>query len=156
MIRNLAVKISRVFAEKSHAARIKCSVPIKITFDPLKTAAKMRSPLPSLFISGETYDVSTTGIAFIVSSIRVKEHYLVGQDRALIAELDVSGRKITMKLIGKRYERVGIHLSMEKYLIGAEIIDISDGDRKEFDKLISQSRSPFKKAAKPAFELGIE
>lgn len=88
------------------------------------------------FLSGETADVSETGIGFIVSAIRIKEKYLVGQERRLNVELDLSGQKIRMQVQGVRYERVGIHLSTERYLIGAQIVEINEEDKEAYDHLL--------------------
>ena len=152
MIRNLATRINRLFAERSHAARVKCSVPLKVTFEPIKSTAKLpSSPMP-VFMSGETYDLSNSGIAFVVSSIRVMENYLVGQERILIAELDLPGGKIKMKVIGRRYEQVGVHLSTEKYLVGAEIIEISDADRDAYDHFLKFGKTRTKAAAQMQLE----
>ena len=154
MIRNLATKISRIFAERSHAVRVKCSVPLKVTFEPVKSTAKLpSSPMP-VFMTGETYDLSGSGIAFVVSSIRVMENYLVGQERVLVAELDLPGGKIQMKVLGRRYEQVGVHLSTEKYLVGAEIIDISDADREAYEHFLKYGRTCTKAAAQ--MQLGID
>ncbi|MGI8810915.1 MAG: hypothetical protein ACR2IH_00105 [Pyrinomonadaceae bacterium] len=124
-------------------------------FEPHKTAAQMRSTLAPVFIIGETYDLSGSGIAFIVSSIRVKEHYLVGQDRTLVAELDLPGGAVVMRVVGKRYERVGVHLSMEKYLIGAEIVDMTDDDREAYDCFLKHG-GVSAKSATAALEMGID
>ena len=88
------------------------------------------------FLSGETADVSETGIGFIVSAIRIKEKYLVGQERKLNLELDLAGQKIRMQVQGVRYERVGIHLSTERYLIGAQIVEINEVDKEAYDHLL--------------------
>ncbi len=77
--------------------------------------------------------MSATGIGFLLSAIRIKEDYLVGQERILNVELDLAGRKVRMQVIGRRYERVGIHLSNEKYVIGAEILNMTDDNRKTYE-----------------------
>jgi hypothetical protein len=105
-----------------------------------------------VFMSGETYDLSESGIAFVVSSIRVMENYLVGQDRILIAELDLPGGKIKMKVIGRRYEQVGVHLSTEKYLVGAEIIEIGSSDREAYDHFLKYGKTRTKASAQMQFE----
>jgi c-di-GMP-binding flagellar brake protein YcgR len=107
-----------------------------------------------VFMTGETFDLSDTGIAFVVSSIRIMENYLVGQERILIAELDLPGGKVTMKLLGRRYEQVGVHLSTEKYLIGAEIVEISDSDREMYEHFIRSGPTRPKAAAQ--MQLGID
>jgi len=155
MIRNLATRLNRLFAERSHPVRIRRSVPVKITFEPMRSTAKLMAAGSPVYISGETFDLSESGIAFIVSSIRVMEHYLVGQDRALIAELDLPGGQITMRVVGKRYERVGVHLSMEKYLVGAQIIDMTPEAREAYECFLNGGRAVVPAAA-PALGLGID
>src|SRR5690606_33587393 len=129
MIRKLVTKLTGLVAERSHSARKKHNAPIKIIIQPLHTTDRLYNSSENLYISGETVDMSETGVGFIVSAIRVKENYLVGQDRILNAEIDLPSGKVSMKLIGRRYERVGMHLSAERYLIGAEITAIGEADR---------------------------
>ncbi len=109
-------------------------------------------PIQHLSISGETKDLSKTGIAFIVSSIRLREYYLVGEQRTLNAELDLPNGKITMQIIGQRYEQVGLHLSETKFLIGATITKISEDARDAYEYFLSHG----KKRGKETFALGID
>ena len=153
MIRELIGKITGIFAERSHSARRKHNAPVKIVFAPTLTTGKLRSSSDSIYITGETFDLSRSGIGFVVSSIRVRENYLVGQDRRLNAEIDLPGGKVKMTIIGRRYERVGLHLSSERFLIGAEIVDISNADREAYDHFLRYG-SKRKKAAEPSLELG--
>jgi hypothetical protein len=101
-------------------------------------------------MTGETYDMSGSGIAFVVSSIRVMENYLVGQERVLLAELDLPGGKVKMKVLGRRYEQVGVHLSTEKYLVGAEIVHISEA----YEHFLKFGRTTPKATAQ--MQLGID
>lgn len=87
-------------------------------------------------MSGETVDVSKTGVAFMVSQIRMKENYLVGQERVLNVEIDLPGGKVRMRVVGRRYEREGIHLSDERYLVGAEIIEMDKPDRDIYNQFL--------------------
>lgn len=108
-----------------------------------------------LFISGETVDISETGIGFVVASIRIKEKYLVGQERILNVELDLAGKRIQMRVLGKRYERVGIHASTERYLVGAEITEMSAEDRQKYDYFLRNGNKLLKTTGVPAFEMGV-
>lgn len=139
-------------AETSHSARKKHNFPIKVTFEPLYSTGRLNTPGEKLFISGETHDLSRSGIGFIVSSIRVRENYLVGQERPLTAEIDLPSGKIRMKIIGRRYEKVGVHLSTEKFLIGAEIIEIDKENREAYEHFLKFGKR--KKAASPSLEMG--
>ena len=85
---------------------------------------------------GETTDMSHSGIAFVVSSIRIKENYLVGEGRVLNAELDLPNGKVSMKIVGQRYEPVGEHISTARYLVGASISEITDENREAYDDFL--------------------
>ena len=136
MIRSLVNKITGLIAERSHAPRRKCEAPVRITFEPLNLSGIHVSTADGIYMSGETVDVSRTGIAFMVSQIRIKENYLVGQERVLNVEIDLPGGKVRMKVVGRRYEREGIHLSDERYLVGAEIVDMSKQDRDIYNQFL--------------------
>lgn len=152
MIRDIINKLRGTLVERSHSARKKHNLPIKITFDSQFSTGSLND---TLYISGETADISSTGVGFIVSAIRVRENYLVGQDRKLNAEIDLPGGKVNMKLIGRRYEKVGIHLSTERFLIGAEITDISEADRERYEYYLRHGRKR-SGSAEPSFELGVD
>jgi|SRR5690349_8824560 hypothetical protein len=136
MIRELVTKLSGVFERNSHHLRKKCDAPVRISFEPVKTTGNLHITMEGLAISGEAVDLSKTGIGFIVSSIRVKEFYLVGQDRTLIVEVDLPAGKIKFKAIGRRYNKFGQHLSNEKYFVGAEIIDIQGRDKQLLEEYL--------------------
>ena len=132
MIRAIVAKVTAVMTERRHA-RKKLQVPVKVWFEP-RPGVHSKSPHCDVYMSGETYDASESGIALLLSSIRIKEDYLVSvENRLFNVELDISGKKIRMKVIGRRYERVGIHLSTERYLVGAEIVDIDPEDRRSYE-----------------------
>ena len=156
MLRELVTRFHRTFAERRASVRRKYNLPVKVCFAPeANSLVRSKSRCDEAFLSGETSDISETGIGFIVSAIRIKEKYLVGQDRLLNVELDVSGRKVRMQVRGVRYERVGIHLSTERYLVGAQIESVNEEDRDAYEHLISHKY----KAASPVasvVEVGIK
>ena len=134
MIRELVSRFSRTIAERRASVRKKLNVPVKVCFAPDENKLNLRrTSCDDLFLSGETTDISETGIGFLVSSIRIKEKYLVGQERLLNVELDLPGRKIRMQVCGRRYEKVGIHISTEKYFVGAEIVNMDEDDREAYE-----------------------
>src|SRR5215207_6307108 len=109
MLRELASRFSVTWIERRASLRKKYSVPVKICFAPEINAHNLQGSCDDSFLSGETIDLSETGIGFVVTSIRIKEKYLVGQERTLNVELELAGKKVKMQVLGKRYERVGIH-----------------------------------------------
>ena len=140
MIRELVSRVSRTFTERRVSKRFKHNLPVKVCFMPERPAVNLDRNCEEAFLSGETSDVSATGIGFIVSAIRIKEKYLVGQERILNIELDLAGKRVIMRVLGKRYERVGIHLSAEKYLIGALITEMSDDDRAAYEHFLNNGK----------------
>ncbi|MCD9188769.1 MAG: PilZ domain-containing protein [Pyrinomonadaceae bacterium] len=152
MIRKLISKFNRTFTEKVVSVRKDFHVPIKIWLEPDRQTGKLQMPLENLSISGETKDLSVTGIAFIVSSIRLKEHYLVGEGKTLNAELDLPGGKIRMQIVGQRHEQFGKHISTAKFLVGAKITKMSDQDREAYEDFLRYG----KKRMKKSLALGID
>lgn len=97
-------------------------------------------PTNDLSIQGETRDLSTTGISFVVPSIRLREYYLVGDDHTLRAELQLPNGKIKVFLKGQRYEQVGKHISTAQYLVGASILKISAGDKEIYKEFLHDKK----------------
>ncbi len=142
--------------QRRASVRNNFQLPVKVCFAPEKNPHNITTPGEELFLSGETVDLSETGIGFVVASIRIKEKYLVGQERILNVELELAGKKIHMKVMGKRYERVGIHASTERYLVGAAITDMSPEDRQKYDYFLRNGKKLLKTTGVPAFEMGID
>ncbi|MBA2333454.1 MAG: PilZ domain-containing protein [Blastocatellia bacterium] len=156
MIRELVSRVSRTLTERRVSPRKKYHMPVKVCFAPEKNAANLRrTSCDDLFLSGETTDLSETGIGFLVSTIRIKEKYLVGQERLLNVELDLPGAKIRMQIRGVRYEKVGIHISTEKYFVGAEIIKIDEEDKATYEYFL-ENRGQIRRTAATCLELGVE
>lgn len=135
MLRNLIAKFNKSLSSRVVSMRHKHEVAIKLSFEPTGKTGRLDST-KNLFITGETFDLSSSGIAFTVASIRVKENYLVGEGRILNAELDLPNGKVSMKIIGQRYELVGEHLSTERYLIGASIEKMDDETRAVYEDFL--------------------
>lgn len=152
MIRKLISKLNRSFNERIVSVRKDFHVPIKIWVEPDRQTGKLQLPVDNVSIMGETKDLSTSGIAFIVSSIRIKETYLVGEGRTLNAELDLPTGKVKMQIIGKRHEQVGQHISTSRFLVGAEITRISEADREIYEDFLLYG----KKYLKTNLALGID
>ncbi len=123
-------------AERVVAIRHKREIPIRLSFEPNSRTGGFDAPPKILYVSGETADLSHSGIAFIVPSIRIKENYLVGENRVLNAELDLPGGKVSMKIVGQRYEQVGEHISTARYLVGASIQEITEENREAYNHFL--------------------
>ena len=155
MLRELVSKFSVTLIERRASIRKQYQVPVKVYFAPEKNPLNLTVSSQELFLSGETVDLSDTGIGFVVSSIRIKEKYLVGQERILNVEMDLAGKKVRMQVLGKRYERVGIHASTERYLVGAAITEMSPDDRQKYDYFLKNGNKLMKATGVPAFQMGV-
>jgi hypothetical protein len=154
MIRKLVAKLNRKLSEKMVSARRRYTAPIKIWFEPAVNTERNQEAAKAACVLGETVDMSRTGLAFIVPSIRIQEKYLVGQDRKLSVEIDLPNGKIHLHAIGRRYEKVGQHLSTERFFIGAHITGF-DGDNEEaYGHFLKHGRRARKAAG--SLELGID
>lgn len=109
-------------------------------------------PVENLVITGETRDLSRSGIAFIVPAIRIHENYLVGENKTLNAELDLPGGKVQMQIVGMRYEQVGQHVSTARFLVGAKIMKITDDAREAYEYFLRHGG----KRTKGSFALGVD
>jgi hypothetical protein len=108
----------------------------------------------SACVLGETVDLSRSGIGFIVPSIRVKEKYLVGQERNLNIEIDLPTGKVQMVAIGCRYEKVGIHISTERFLVGAHIRSLDGNDKDIYELFLKNGNRRPRAAQARSLELG--
>ncbi len=155
MLRELVSRFSVSWIERRASVRKKFELPVKVCFAPEKNPLNVTASCEDLFLSGETVDLSESGIAFVVSSIRIKEKYLVGQERVLHVEMDLAGKKIEMRVLGKRYERVGIHASTERYLVGAAITEMSPDDQEKYEHFLRNGKKLLKTAGVPALQMGV-
>jgi hypothetical protein len=133
MLRELINKFNRSLSERMVSARRSHRAPMKVWFEPEINNEHSREQARAACIFGETVDISRTGIAFLVPSIRVKEKYLVGHERELNVEIDLPTGKVCMLVLGKRYEKVGVHISTERFLVGAHIISLAGEDRENYE-----------------------
>src|SRR5580765_5316853 len=153
MIRELISKFNRSLSERMVSARRRHTAPMKVWFDADTKGELARDAARAACILGETVDISRSGVAFIVPSIRVKEKYLVGHERTLNIEIDLPTGKVQMTAIGRRYEKVGVHISTERFLVGAQIVSLTDTDKENYETFLRNGNRRSKNAA-ASLELG--
>ena len=155
MIRDIISRFARTVTERRASPRKKFQLPIRVWFDPDPSIHRSATADADLTMCGVTVDISATGVGFLVPSIRIKESYLMAEERVLNAEIDLRGRKVKMRIIGRRYEKVGIHVSTERYLVGAQIVEMSDDDRKIYEYFLKNGHK-VKALVEPSLEMGLE
>ena len=155
MLRELITRFNRSLSGRLVAPRRNHKAPIKVWFDPEQTTERAAELARAACILGETTDISRTGVGFTVPAIRLKEKYLVGQQRVLNAEIDLPTGKVYLRLLGVRYEKVGIHLSMERFLVGAHIESLTGPDLEAYDAFLKNGNRRHRAAARPA-SIGVD
>jgi hypothetical protein len=150
MLRELITRFNSSLSGKMVAPRRPAQAPIKIWFDPDQDTEQAHELARSSCILGETADISRTGVGFIVPAIRLKEKYLVGQERALNAEIDLPTGKVYMRLVGRRYEKVGIHISIERFMVGAQITELTGANKEAYETFLKYGNRRHRTAASPA------
>lgn len=155
MLRKLIGNFRKSMSERVAPRRYAYQVPVIVSFDPLKNSGRKNQAGTILSVRGETKDLSSTGIAFIVPSIRLREYYLVGENRPLDIEMKLPEGKVKMQVVGQRYEQLGDeHTSMTGYMIGAVITQMSDDDRQLYDGFLRLGCKTKVSAGK--LELGVD
>jgi hypothetical protein len=155
MIRELIDKLHRSLSDRMVSSRRRHIAPMKVWFEPEINSERAREAARSVCILGETADISRTGVAFIVPSIRHHEKYLVGHERTLNIEMDLPTGKVHLKAVGKRYEKVGVHISTERFLIGALILSLTGSDKENYETFLKYGNRRSKRAT-GSLELGID
>lgn len=155
MIRELINRFNRSIKGQMVPARRHYKAPVKVWFDPDVSSERAREAARSACILGETEDISRTGIGFVVPVIRLKEKYLVGQERALNVEIDLPNGKVYLRALGCRYEKVGVDVSAERFLVGANITSLSGSDKETYDTFLKFGTRRLKNSAQ-AVELGAD
>ena len=155
MIRELITRFNRSLSERMVSARRRHTAPMKVWFDPDGNTERARDAARAACILGETVDISRTGIGFLVPSIRVKEKYLVGHERNLNIEIDLPTGKVHLTAVGRRYEKVGMHISTERFFVGAHILNRTDMDKENYETFLRNGNRRGKSTA-ASLELGID
>ena len=130
--RRIVSRLRRFVGNRRHSKRVRARLSFTLSLSDPRLSTNGHRRLPSL--DGYTLDVSSTGLALVVSAIRIGEHYLAGDDRKLHIKLELPAGSVEMRVRTVRYE------SLEDgsgYLIGARILEMSASDRASFDKYVA-------------------
>jgi hypothetical protein len=90
-------------------------------------------------LKGHTRDISVNGLALNVPQVHLDGHYLAGGERELQLRLELPGGPISMVVIPRRYERLEESDLGCSYLIGAQISQIDDEDRRRYLSFIAET-----------------
>jgi hypothetical protein len=86
-----------------------------------------------LKLAGYTRDISATGLAIIVPTIRIGGQYLTGENRTLAIVLKLPTGQVQIKGTPVRYSPLDEEGTDTGYLVGVQITSMSDEDRALFN-----------------------
>ena len=135
-IRSLTTRLSESASNLLSAPRRKSSFPVTVSLEIHTGCGKLNNPPHKLTVSGVTTDFSRDDINFVLPVIRLGEHYLAGGAQKLILEIETPERLLRIKAVARRYESLERRDSANRYLIEAQIGEMSEADAEFFEHLI--------------------
>lgn len=135
LARSVVSRFRRFVGERRNAKRLKIRLPFTLS---ISSSATSRDGLKRInSVDGHTLDISPNGLALIVPAIRLGDHHLVGENRALDLNLELPSGSVGMKVTPIRYETLEEDERQLGYLIGVEITEMLDEDRAKFSAYVS-------------------
>jgi hypothetical protein len=135
LIRSIAGRLREIVGNRRRAPRyithLEAGLALSVSLANAKPRA--REDEQSLKLAGYTRDISSTGLALIVPAIRIGGQYITGENRTLEIMLKLPSGTIKVKATPVRYSPLEEEGTDTGYLIGAQIVHMSDEDRARFD-----------------------
>lgn len=135
LIRSIAGRLRELVGNRRRAPRyithLEAGLALSISLSNAKPRA--RDQEQPLKLAGYTRDISATGLALIVPAIRIGGQYITGENRKLEILLKLPSCTIKVNATPVRYSPLEEEGTDTGYLIGVQIVQMSDEDRAHFD-----------------------
>jgi hypothetical protein len=92
-------------------------------------------------LKGHTRDISSDGLGLNVPQIHLDGHYFATEGNELELKLDLPGGAILMRVLPRRYERLGEPELGCAYLVGVQIIHMDEEDRRRYLSFLTPGQS---------------
>ncbi|MDX6443204.1 MAG: hypothetical protein QOH71_278 [Blastocatellia bacterium] len=92
-------------------------------------------------LKGHTRDLSRNGLGLNVPQIHLDGHHLATEGNELELRLDLPGGPVMMRVAPRRYERLDEPELGCIYLVGVQIVQMDDEDRRRYLSFIAQGLS---------------
>lgn len=132
--RTIVSRLRRFIGNRRHVRRREVHLPFSMSVADRRIRPNGARGVPS--IDGHTLDISATGLALNVPTIRIEEHYLVGDSRRLQLKLELPDGPVKMLVAPVRYESLDEHQTETGYAIGVRITEMAEQDRINFNEYI--------------------
>lgn len=136
-VRSIANSLREFVGNRRHAPRLRARLPARVSiFEPKADPAR---PAPSL--AGHTRDISASGVALVLPSVRIGGRYLTGPDRQLRVTLELPDGSLELRAAPVRHEQLADgdgDAADTGYLIGTHINHVADADRARLDEYLQK------------------
>ena len=135
LIRNIANRLREIVGNRRRAPRFLTHLDAELALIialPHASASGQGAGQP-LKLTGYTRDISANGLALVVPAIRIGGHYITGENSTLEVTLKLPTGTIEVRATPVRYSPLEKDAAETGYLIGAQIISMSNEDRSHFN-----------------------
>ena len=143
LIRSVVSRVRTYLKDRRHSPRLRVRLALSISVR--QKATSNGAPSSSRTIKGYTRDISIKGLAMVLPQVHLAGYHLAAEGRELHVRLELPDGPMSMMVLPRRYEMIDDAELGCNYLIGATIIDLSEGNRIRLQNLIAQGtkgRSP--------------
>jgi PilZ domain len=141
LIRSIAGRLREFVGNRRVAPRyvthLEVGLALNVTLPGADASKKDTQPLR---LAGYTRDISASGLALIVPSIRVGGQYVTGENRLLRIMLKLPTGPIEIHATPVRYSPLDDDAADTGYLVGVQIVSMSDEDRARFTAYLEQMK----------------
>lgn len=138
LMSSIVERTSKLLGTYIHARRHDMRLPLSVSLLDAKTMT-ISEPY-STAMTGYLRDISKTGLALVVPSIRFGNRFLLSGHDPLRVIVELPDGTINIQVAPVRYDRVHEEQGERQYLIGARIMEITNSDREHLIRYIQQMK----------------
>lgn len=138
LMSSIVERTSKLLGTYIHARRHDIRLPLSVSLLDAKTMT-ISEPY-STAMTGYLRDISKTGLALVVPSIRFGNRFLLSGHDPLRVIVELPDGTINIQVAPVRYDRVYEEQGERQYLIGARIMEITNSDREHLIRYIQQMK----------------
>src|SRR6267142_1080295 len=94
LARNIVARLRKYISNRRRAERFRVRLPCSISLLEDRPGRDSRRPRS---VDGHTLDISSSGLALIVSAIRIGDQYLAGENRHLLINLELPAGPVAIQ-----------------------------------------------------------
>ena len=140
LIRSIASRLREYVGNRRVAPRYTTHLEAGLALNVTMPGAAKTSQ-SNMGLAGYTRDISATGLALIVPSIRIGGHYVTGENRRLRIILKLPSGPVEIHATPVRYSPLEEEGTDTGYLVGVQIVGMSDTDRARFNAYLEKMKS---------------